>query len=115
MPTTLVPCTIVQGDKPEAGQVPLEELVESQARSVDLRQAVMACLSGKESRRWTVLELVERLKNLGIRVSRAGARGTGARALGSSSRGACSNEGPNGSSHIFSIIITIGNSKANYW
>jgi chromosome segregation and condensation protein ScpB len=32
----------------------------------------MACLSGKESRRWTVLELVERLKNLGVRASRAG-------------------------------------------
>jgi hypothetical protein len=31
----------------------------------------MACLSGKESRRWTVLELVERLKNLGVRASRA--------------------------------------------
>ena len=56
----------------EAGQVPLEELVETQALSVDLREAVMACLSGRESRRWTVLELVERLKNLGVRASRAG-------------------------------------------
>jgi hypothetical protein len=34
-------------------------------------EAVMACLSGRESRRWTVLELVERFKNLGIRASRA--------------------------------------------
>ena len=33
----------------EAGQ-PLEELVEIQALSVDLREAVMACLSGGESR-----------------------------------------------------------------
>ena len=32
----------------------------------------MACLSGRESRRWTVLELAERLKNLGVRASRAG-------------------------------------------
>jgi hypothetical protein len=52
--------------------VPLEELVQTQALSVDLREAVMACLSGRESRRWTVLELVERLKNLGVRASRAG-------------------------------------------
>ena len=26
----------------------------------------MACLSGGESRRWTILELVERFKNLGV-------------------------------------------------
>ena len=32
----------------------------------------MACLSGGESRRWTVLELVERFKNLGVCASRAG-------------------------------------------
>jgi chromosome segregation and condensation protein ScpB len=36
-----------------------------------LREAVMACLSGGESRRWTVLELVERFKNLGVSASRA--------------------------------------------
>jgi chromosome segregation and condensation protein ScpB len=54
----------------EAGR-PLEELVEIQALSVDLREAVMACLSGGESRRWTVAELVERFKNLGICATRA--------------------------------------------
>ena len=54
-----------------AGQQPLEELVQTQALSVDLREAVMACFSGRESRRWTVSELVERFKNLGIRASRA--------------------------------------------
>jgi chromosome segregation and condensation protein ScpB len=54
-----------------AGQVPLEELVENQAISVDLREAVMACPSGAESRRWTVSELVERFKNLGVCASRA--------------------------------------------
>jgi hypothetical protein len=32
----------------------------------------MACLSGGESRRWTVLELVDRFKNLGICATRAG-------------------------------------------
>jgi chromosome segregation and condensation protein ScpB len=54
----------------EAGQ-PLEERVEIQALSVNLREAVMACLSGGESRRWTVGELLERFKNLGICASRA--------------------------------------------
>ena len=50
---------------------PLEERVEVQALSIDLREAVMACLCGRESRRWTVAELVERLKNLGVCASRA--------------------------------------------
>ena len=54
-----------------ADQEPLEDLVEIQALSVDLREAFMACLSGRESRRWTIAELVERLKNLGVCVSRA--------------------------------------------
>ena len=31
----------------------------------------MACLSGRESRRWTIAELVERFKNLGVCASRA--------------------------------------------
>jgi chromosome segregation and condensation protein ScpB len=50
---------------------PLEERVEVQALSVDLREAVMACLSGGESRCWTVGELVERFKNLGVCATRA--------------------------------------------
>ena len=54
----------------KAGQ-PLEELGSNPSLSVDLREAVMACLSGGESRCWTVLELVERFKNLGICASRA--------------------------------------------
>jgi chromosome segregation and condensation protein ScpB len=53
-----------------AGQ-PLEERIEIQALSIDLREAVMACLCGGESHRWTVLELVERFKNLGVCASRA--------------------------------------------
>ena len=54
-----------------AGQEPLEELVQTQALSLNLREAVMACLSGGESRRWTVGELVERFKGLGVCASRA--------------------------------------------
>jgi chromosome segregation and condensation protein ScpB len=54
-----------------AGQETLEELVQTQALSLDLREAVMACLSGGESRRWTVGELVERFKGLGVCASRA--------------------------------------------
>jgi chromosome segregation and condensation protein ScpB len=53
------------------GPESIENLVQTQALSVDLREAVMACLSGGESRRWTVSELVERFKNLGLCASRA--------------------------------------------
>ena len=81
---------------------PWKNLVQIQALSVDLREAVMACLSGGESRRWTVLELVERFKNLGVCASRAGVTAALAELDSSlSSRalchGACSNEGQNGS------------------
>jgi chromosome segregation and condensation protein ScpB len=54
----------------EASQA-LEELVEIQALNVDLREAVMACFSGGESRCWTVGELVDRFKNLGVCATRA--------------------------------------------
>ena len=50
---------------------PWKNAVQIQALSIDLREAVMACLSGGESRRWTIAELVERFKNLGICASRA--------------------------------------------
>ena len=53
--------------EPEA----LEEVIGAQALSADLRVAVMACLSGGESRRWTLSELVGRLKNLGICATKA--------------------------------------------
>jgi len=58
-----------------AGQQPLEELVENQALSADLKQVVMACLCGQESRRWTIGELVERLGALGLSCSRASVTG----------------------------------------
>jgi hypothetical protein len=54
----------------DAGQ-PQEERIEIQALSFDLREAVMACLCGGESRRWTIAELVERFKKLGVCASRA--------------------------------------------
>jgi chromosome segregation and condensation protein ScpB len=54
-----------------ASDRPLEEPAGAQALGVDLKEAVMACLSGGESRRWTIGELVERFKNLGISASRA--------------------------------------------
>ena len=84
---------------------PLEKLVQTQALSLDLREAVMACLSGRESRRWTIAELVERFKNLGVCASRASVTAALAelglelepRAVALSRRGACLNEGPNGS------------------
>jgi chromosome segregation and condensation protein ScpB len=48
----------------------LEELIGSQALSADLKTALFACLTGRESRRWTVGELFERLNNLGLRCSK---------------------------------------------
>jgi chromosome segregation and condensation protein ScpB len=54
-----------------AGEDSLEQAVEDEALSVELRAATLACLSGGESRRWTISELVERFKKLGISASRA--------------------------------------------
>ena len=48
----------------------LEELIGAQALSADLKTALVACLTGRESRRWTVAELFERLNNLGVRCSK---------------------------------------------
>jgi chromosome segregation and condensation protein ScpB len=48
----------------------LEELIGSQALNADLKTALFACLSGRESRRWTVGELFDRLNNLGLRCSK---------------------------------------------
>ena len=50
---------------------PLEELIGAQALAIDLKQAVLACLAGAESRRWTVGELLARLKGLGVPGTRA--------------------------------------------
>ena len=48
----------------------LEELIGAQALSTNLKPALLACLTGRESRRWTVAELSERLNNLGVRCSK---------------------------------------------
>jgi chromosome segregation and condensation protein ScpB len=53
-------------DPRPADDRPLEEVIENQALDVKLRAAVMACLSGGESRRWKVSEFVERFRGLGI-------------------------------------------------
>jgi len=44
----------------------LEQLISDQALSVNLKAAVVACLTGRESRRWKLAELLERLNNLGV-------------------------------------------------
>ena len=48
----------------------LEELIGAQALSTELKPALMACLTGQESRRWTIGEFSERLNNLGLRCSK---------------------------------------------
>src|SRR5260370_6988086 len=53
----------------------LEELIGAQALSADLKPALLACLTGAESRRWTVGELLGRLNNLGVHCSKAAVLG----------------------------------------
>jgi hypothetical protein len=48
----------------------LEQLIRTQALTTGLKPAVLACLTGTESRRWTIAELSDRLHNLGIRRSK---------------------------------------------
>jgi hypothetical protein len=48
----------------------LEQLIRTQALTTDLKPAVLACLTGTESRRWTIAELSDRLHNLGITCSK---------------------------------------------
>ena len=49
----------------------LEELIGAQALTTNLKPALLACLAGRESWRWTVGELFERLNNVGLRCSKA--------------------------------------------
>jgi len=53
----------------------LEELIGAQALSADLKTAIVAALTGRESRRWTVGELFDRLNNLGVRCSKPAVAG----------------------------------------
>jgi len=48
----------------------LEKLIGAQALSADLKTAIVACLTGRESQRWTVGELVGRLNSLGVHCSK---------------------------------------------
>jgi hypothetical protein len=48
----------------------LEQLIRTQALTTGLKPAVLACLTGTESRRWTIAELSDRLHNLGITCSK---------------------------------------------
>ena len=63
---------MLNNSEPEPADAPSpREAIEAQALEVDLRGAVMACLCGGESRRWTLGELVERFKGLGVCATRA--------------------------------------------
>jgi hypothetical protein len=53
-----------------ADQSVLEEAIVSQALASDLKPALIACLTGTESRRWTVGELFERVTRLGMRCTK---------------------------------------------
>jgi chromosome segregation and condensation protein ScpB len=53
----------------------LEELIGAQALSADLKTAILACLSGTESRRWTIAELLGRLNKLGVHCSKPAVAG----------------------------------------
>ena len=53
----------------------LEELIGAQALSADLKTAIVACLTGAESRRWTIAELSGRLNNLGVHCSKPAVSG----------------------------------------
>jgi hypothetical protein len=56
--------TALGDSPPERGG--LEELIGIQALTTDLKPALLACLTGRESRRWTIAELTDRLHNLGL-------------------------------------------------
>ena len=53
----------------------LEELIGAQALSAELKTAILACLSGAESRRWTIAELSGRLNKLGVHCSKPAVAG----------------------------------------
>ena len=54
----------------QADQSSLEQVIVSQALATDLKPALLACLTGRESRRWTVGELFERVSRLGMHCSK---------------------------------------------
>jgi hypothetical protein len=48
------------------------QVAAEQPLETPLKPAVMACLSGSESARWTLAELAERLKGIGVPFTRPG-------------------------------------------
>jgi chromosome segregation and condensation protein ScpB len=56
--------------EPQADQPGLEQTVEIQALATELKPALIACLTGRESRRWTVGELFDRVSRLGMRCAK---------------------------------------------
>jgi hypothetical protein len=54
----------------QADRSTLEQVIETQALATELKPALMACLTGRESRRWTIGELLERVNRLGMRCSK---------------------------------------------
>jgi hypothetical protein len=48
----------------------LAELIDAQVLNANIKAALVACLTRRESRRWTVGELFDRLKTLGMRCSK---------------------------------------------
>jgi chromosome segregation and condensation protein ScpB len=55
--------------EPEGDGSKLEQVIVSQAVATDVRQALLACFTGRESRRWKVGELFKRLTRLGMQCS----------------------------------------------
>jgi hypothetical protein len=53
----------------------VEERVGAQGFSTDVKTALVACLTGRESRRWTVGELFDRLNKLGLHCSKPAVSG----------------------------------------
>jgi chromosome segregation and condensation protein ScpB len=53
----------------------LDQMVGAQAVTTSLKTALLACLTGQESRRWTILEICERLNNFSIPCSNVAAIG----------------------------------------
>jgi hypothetical protein len=62
-------------DETEPENEALEQLIADQALNTALKPAILACLTGGESRRWTIAELYDRLNNLGVRCSKPGVLG----------------------------------------
>jgi chromosome segregation and condensation protein ScpB len=61
--------------EPKLKREALEGLIVAQALATDLKPALLACLTGAESRRWTVGELFERVRNLGMHCSKTAVTG----------------------------------------